>query len=58
VIVDEARRDDPPVGLDRLARGPLRASDLDDLPLCDTDVSVKRGRPDPSMTRPFLMSRS
>ena len=45
VVVDEARRDDPPVGLDRLTRGPAEASELDDLSLCDTDVAVKRGTP-------------
>jgi hypothetical protein len=45
VIVDEARRHDPPVGLDRLAGGPAEASELDDLSFRDTDVTVKRGTP-------------
>src|SRR5262245_43290982 len=42
VVVDEAGGNDPPVRFDRLARGPAEASELDDLPLGDTDVTVKR----------------
>src|SRR4029453_5550063 len=43
VVVDEARRDDPPVRFDGLTRGSAEPSQLDDLSLRDADVAVEGG---------------
>jgi hypothetical protein len=45
VIVDEARRDDPPVRLDDLARGAPEAPQLRNLPPGHGDVAVEGGPP-------------
>ncbi len=41
VIVDKARRDDEPVGIDRTARGAGQLADLDDLPVFHRDVAAE-----------------
>src|SRR5262249_60357131 len=45
LVADEAGGDGPPVRRDGLARGPAQPSELHDLSLGDTDVTVKRGTP-------------
>src|SRR5207245_9312131 len=43
VVVDESRRDDPPVGLDDPPRGSVEAPELYDLSVGDSDVAVAGG---------------
>src|SRR5262245_60771960 len=43
VVVDEARSDDPPIGLDDLARGAAEAPQLRDLSPGHGDVAVEGG---------------
>src|SRR5206468_10934761 len=43
VVVHEARRDDPPVGLDDLARRAAQATELDDLAAGYRDIAVEGG---------------
>src|SRR5436305_13416741 len=40
VAVDKARRDDHPVGVDRLLGGGTDAADLDDMPVLDPDIGA------------------
>ena len=40
VAVDKARRDDQPVGVDRLLGRGADAADLDDMPVLDPDIGA------------------
>ena len=58
VAVDEARRDDQPVSVERARRRRRDLADLDDAAILDADVTVKRALPEPSTTVPPRMTVS
>ena len=58
VMVNEPRGDDPTLGIDDARGGGIELADPHDLAIVHRHVRMERGPPEPSTTRPFLMSRS
>ena len=59
MMVDEPGGDDPPLDVDRSFGGGAGVfANPDDLVVLDATSAANAGSPEPSTTRPFLMSRS